>query len=269
MPESLMARVLNGKYFLSKEFLEVNVSPTASYTWKSILGARDVIAKGVCRVIGNGRSTNIWRDPWVPALPLSRIQNRGAELNAGSPQQVQEIISNGQWNLDQIECVLNPWEVQSIKRIPLPIHNLDDSWMWKYDKKGRFSVRSAYFIELREKRAIVPTTSKCGREGKWRRLWDASIPPKVKIFGWKAIHSGLPVMKNLVRRGIKSEDKCPRCGTEEESIIHMVLRCDEAKRVWYMSPLRVDVDKVASQHFGDWVEDLTKRNLAEDWWNMF
>ena len=46
-------------------------SPNASFTWKSILEVRDVISKGVCRVIGNGSSTNIWRDPWVPDLPLS------------------------------------------------------------------------------------------------------------------------------------------------------------------------------------------------------
>lgn len=47
MPQSLMSLVLRGKYFLSRNFKEVKVSPNANFTWKSILSSRDLILKGV------------------------------------------------------------------------------------------------------------------------------------------------------------------------------------------------------------------------------
>lgn len=59
MPHSLMARVLKGKYFPSIAFLEASINPNASYTWKSILSVKDVLLKGVCRVIRDGRKTSI------------------------------------------------------------------------------------------------------------------------------------------------------------------------------------------------------------------
>lgn len=41
MPDTLVARVLKSKYFPSTHFLKATANPVASYTWKSILSAKD------------------------------------------------------------------------------------------------------------------------------------------------------------------------------------------------------------------------------------
>ena len=71
--ESLMARVLKGKYYPKCSFWEAKPSHNMSYTWRSILGARDVVEKGARRIIGNGTHINIWGDPWVTTLPKGRV----------------------------------------------------------------------------------------------------------------------------------------------------------------------------------------------------
>ncbi|XP_057250139.1 uncharacterized mitochondrial protein AtMg00310-like [Beta vulgaris subsp. vulgaris] len=56
-PNSLMTRVLKNKYFPKSTFLEAKVSPSMSFTCRSIFEARHVIEKGMCRVIGDGKDT--------------------------------------------------------------------------------------------------------------------------------------------------------------------------------------------------------------------
>lgn len=120
-----------------------------------------------------------------------------------------------------------------------------------------------------DKRAKIPATSRSEKDSRWSRLWDSSIPPKVKMFGWKAIHNGLSVMENMAKRGLGVDVICPKCRSVEETILHMLLKCEDARRVWYLSPLRVDVENVLCRKFGEWVEDLAKCNLEDDWWNLF
>ena len=67
--ESLMAKTLKGKYFPSSSFWEAKEVPNMSYSWRLILGVKDVLAKGARNIIGNGENTNIWHDPWVSGLP--------------------------------------------------------------------------------------------------------------------------------------------------------------------------------------------------------
>lgn len=37
----------------------------------------------------------------------------------------------------------------------------------------------------------------------WRQLWHLKIQPKIKMFGWKALHNGIAVNVNLAKRGLK------------------------------------------------------------------
>ena len=46
-PNSLIARVLKVKYFLSCSIWEATANNTSSYTWKSIMWGRNLVTKGV------------------------------------------------------------------------------------------------------------------------------------------------------------------------------------------------------------------------------
>jgi hypothetical protein len=60
-PESLCARVLKGKYYHSKDFMTATKKKNACS-----LEGRKVLRMGCIKCIGDGQSTNIWKDQWIP-----------------------------------------------------------------------------------------------------------------------------------------------------------------------------------------------------------
>ena len=269
MPGSLMAKVLKGKYFPTKNFFEVGNNPNASFTWKSIISVKNVVKKGVCRVLGNGKNTCIWQDPWVPNLENSVVVRREVDGNENPPYYVNDLIVGGRWNEEMMSRYFQPWEIQAIKKIPIPLHDMEDTWMWKHTLTGMFSVRSAYFIEMTEARKQHPSSSSHDSTPVWKWLWSGISPPKVKMFGWKAAHNGLPVRTNLARRGMQVDQICPRCGEDAETIEHMLLFCEVSQKVWYLSPLRLEVSKEYRGKFREWVETVGENKKEKEWWSLF
>ncbi|XP_048494508.1 uncharacterized protein LOC125494760 [Beta vulgaris subsp. vulgaris] len=269
MSESLMARVLKGKYFPSRNLLEANINSNASFTWRSICSAKDVLLKGVCKVIGNGNDTCIWTDPWVPSIENSRIPHREGVMTGHEPYFVSDLFTAGSWKEDILRSHFNPWEVQAIKKIPLPMHDMVDSWMWKHTTSGLFTVKSAYYMELIEERKKKPTLSSCANRQVWQRLWSSKIQPRVKMFGWKVAHNGVLVRLNLVKKGMKLDQICPRCGEADESLEHMLMFCEGSRRVWYLSPLRLDVSTVRGGRVRDWVAFLESNKKEDECWALF
>ena len=66
----------------------------------------------------------------------------------------------------------------------------------------------------------------------WKKLWHLSIPPKVRIFAWRICLNALPTLVNLQSKGVVNCDICPACGKEPETISHVFVNCEVAKRVW-------------------------------------
>lgn len=72
-------------------------SPVASYTWRSILLSRSLLAKGLRVIIGDGRNTNILSDPWVPSLPNFHVLHKGDKPDA-APSMVCQLVTDEGWN---------------------------------------------------------------------------------------------------------------------------------------------------------------------------
>ena len=71
-PSSLNHKVLKAKYFAESNFMEAQLGHKPSYTWRSLMAAKEVIGKGLRWNIGNGRKVNIWADKWAQFLTLSK-----------------------------------------------------------------------------------------------------------------------------------------------------------------------------------------------------
>ena len=65
-PCSLAAQVLKEKYFPGGSFLTAKKGHNSSFTWQSFLAARPLLREGMVSRIGNGKSTEIWKDKWLP-----------------------------------------------------------------------------------------------------------------------------------------------------------------------------------------------------------
>lgn len=117
-PESLCARVLKGKYFPNCDFMSATRKKNASHTWRAILAGRKVLQMGCIRRIGDGTTTNILRDQWLPGSiglkPLCRregaIAERDSELQ--SPDGLD-------WDDEALNRNLLPLDAELAKRIPI------------------------------------------------------------------------------------------------------------------------------------------------------
>ena len=64
--DSLCHRVFKARFFPDCSILDAKDSSSRSYAWKSIIGARDVIRKGMVWHIGTGETVRIKEDGWLP-----------------------------------------------------------------------------------------------------------------------------------------------------------------------------------------------------------
>jgi hypothetical protein len=54
------------KVLSSNDFTTAHKKKNASHTWRATLAERVVLELGLIRRIGDGTSTNIWNDKWIP-----------------------------------------------------------------------------------------------------------------------------------------------------------------------------------------------------------
>ena len=117
---------------------------------------------------------------------------------------------------------------------------MEDILAWHFDSKGVFSVKSAYHTldEDRARNAVWQDGEGSTSAGhavtngfKWKKLWKLNCPPKVKHFFWRFALNSLPVRRNISRRGMEIDTKCPVCLRLDEDGGHYFLKCKFAKRV--------------------------------------
>ena len=65
-PSSLVHRVLKAMYFPESNFMEAQLGKRPSYTWRSLMAAREVLDRGLRWNIGNGQSVRICANRWLP-----------------------------------------------------------------------------------------------------------------------------------------------------------------------------------------------------------
>ncbi|KAK3205252.1 hypothetical protein Dsin_019298 [Dipteronia sinensis] len=66
----------------------------------------------------------------------------------------------------------------------------------------------------------------------WNSLWKLNIPPKVRIFIWRACLNTIPSLENLWKRKITDVPRCNRCDSLAESASHAIFGCKEARKIW-------------------------------------
>ena len=137
------------------------------------------------------------------------------------------------WKVNVVKSLFLPFEVRTILNIPLN-HNLPEDQIIRVgNKKGEFTVKSAYYIAVGVLDTMDESESSSGdpRSPLWKKLWHLNILSKMRIFAWKMCMNALPTLMNLQRRGINLCEIYPTCGKKPESILYALVRCEVAKRV--------------------------------------
>lgn len=96
--------------------------------------------------------------------------------------------TNSGWNERKLRHLMNARDCEKIWSIPISYRSVDDKLMWRFDKKGMYSVKSAY----RVMRSETFSGRNKERVQMWRKLWCLNIPEKAKHVSWRCFIGYMP-----------------------------------------------------------------------------
>ena len=102
--------------------------------------------------------------------------------------------------------------------------DVEDDIVWKHSMDGIYSVSTAYKAQF-----LGLTLSHMDF-----MVWKAWAPPKVKFFTWLALQGRIWTADRLERRGWADCGLCPLCKREQETAVHLFVRCRYSTRLWNM-----------------------------------
>ena len=195
--DTLLFRVFSAKYFPNGNILDAPIHPKCSYTWKSILQAREVIQNGAIWRVGNGQLIDIWNHRWLSETLPGLVMSPRPDANL---DKVSDLLLHNprQWNLDLIDKVFYPCEANVIKGIYVSEDNIEDKLIWPLTPSDDYSVKSAYqMLSSATLTSKASSSSSEGFKGVWKGIWRIRAPNRVRHFMWRAVKDSLPTKMNL------------------------------------------------------------------------
>ncbi|GAU37584.1 hypothetical protein TSUD_395560 [Trifolium subterraneum] len=124
------------------------------------------------------------------------------------------------------------------------ISTADDSWFWKHDPIGQYSVKSAFLAVSRATTDDVIFSVE--EERLLLKVWKTLALSKVTVFSWQLLQDKLPTRQNILQRDIigdASASTCVLCGLRSLSDAEKMLESGLAIRgcaltwlfMWYSS----------------------------------
>jgi hypothetical protein len=239
-PTSLSARIVKAVYFPNVDFLDAKLGTHPSQIWRAIIEGKESLSLGLIRRIGDGRTTKIWTQNWLPRDEMMRpIACRVTD----PPQLVSELIdaTSASWDKEKVQQCFVRVDNDIIFGMPLCTRPVSDFWAWNFDKRGIFTVRSAYrlLVEIKKRREAWldgrSSSSNDNADSKsWTRMWKVNVPSKIKVFLWRLAKQSLPTYDLLHHRNMSNTSSCSLCG-RIDSWRHSLIECPMARCVWALS----------------------------------
>ncbi|KAF7807429.1 uncharacterized protein G2W53_039590 [Senna tora] len=178
--------------------------------------------KSISRRIGDGQSTLVFKDNWIPNYPAREVLS--SSIRVCPNLLVFTLISSpGVWNREALSVFFPLNVANNILSIPLAREPKDDIWFWALTLNAV-----------------------------WKRIWKLQLPAKFKFFLWRMCREILPVCSNLVKRGVDLETCCPLCKDEEETVSHAILNCVQLRELWSSLPVPFVGESDADMSFIEW-----------------
>lgn len=178
-PDSLLARVLLGKYCKFQNFFQVSAPSSISHGWRSILCGRDLLLANTGKAIGNGKDTLIWDESWLSLDKPSRPM--GPPTHETKDWRVSELIigDSGEWNRELIGRLLL---IAATVILSIKPRKLGKTYtlVWLPTKDGDYSTKTGYYTGLAMKETSqpqLPPQHPCN----WNSdIWRGAFSPKLK-----------------------------------------------------------------------------------------
>ncbi len=252
-PDSLIHKLLKAKYFPHTSFLEASVPGGASFVWRSICEANVVLKAGLRWRVGTGSRINIWKDAWLPTPTTHRVLTPIRVLAESATVDCLIDLETMRWDGTLLDAIFLPRDKEIIQAIPLSKRRPVDRWIWTGMRRGNFTVRSAYHLQLSNLRSGEASSSDSGASQAvfWKTIWLADVTPKVKNFIWRACLDVLPTQTKLFDKGIVHSLSCRWCEEEVEIVSHVLWHCEFAQKMWGLSSINFPPECLQAQSFHD------------------
>jgi len=240
-PNSLVSRIFKARYFPSKSYLAATIGHNPSFVWRSILRARFIVREGARWKIGSGDSIPILDAPWLSNGECIDGNFEGAQLFHNYSVKSLLLDHCKSWNVPLLRQVFSDDVTSRILNTPLIEQVKNDRLIWKAEKNGHYSVRSAYRLCAEE----LVYVSHLRQPGDWQDIWRLKVPPKVKHLIWRMCCGCLPTRIHLQDKGVSCPTQCVSCTSEHEDLNHIFFECPFAIQVWNAAGLWFDVQHAA------------------------
>ncbi|XP_048623794.1 uncharacterized protein LOC125592583 [Brassica napus] len=235
-PDSLVARVLRGRYYRLSSPLRVSPVSSSSYVWTSISAARKLLLLGFRQKIHSGYEVKVWEDPWIPSNPARPAAPIAPVMNPN--MRVSDLIDQGlkDWDVGLLENYVHPEDIPLIRSLAISSTHRRDTFCWNFTRSGQYTVKSGYWVAhnllklTEEKEVLEPSITKLQAFA-----WKLKAPTKICHLMWQLLTGHVAVTRNLVRRNMRCDNYCPRCGEAEETVTHAIFECPPARQVWSLS----------------------------------
>jgi hypothetical protein len=229
--KSIWTTWIHANLLRGKSFWQVPLPSNPSWSWRKILQSQEWCRGWFINRIGNGHSTSLWFDYWLPggrrfidSYPLRTLTATGLSWEA----RVADIIKEGKWEFPRgVTALHGQWDSISFH----PKNCTDDYCEWKGHPSGNFSIKSAWDF-LREKRPV---------NNMHQLLWFKGHIPRQSFILWLAGLGRLRTMDRLHSAGIITNAACSFCGTHTESHEHLFFECQTSQTVWQTVNARANI----------------------------
>jgi hypothetical protein len=227
--------------------------------------SRGLFNASVSITIGSGVSTLFWEDPWIGGLTADTIApalmkhirpaaRRARTVAEGCLDHNWARDIRGELSVEAIRGYLNLWgAIQAVPRAD----GADDSFRWKWTADGSYSSKSAYLTLFHGTTALPGAAN----------VWNSFAPLKFKLHAWLALRRRCWTADRRRKRGLPTHILCPLCGTSEETLDHITLRCPFALAIWTGVVARLRLPNIVpseNAEIGEWWPAAVERFAVAD-----
>ena len=143
--DSLVAKVLRGRYYIMSSPLRTISVSSSSYVWTSISAARKLLLLGIRQKIHSGYEVKAWEDPWIPTTPARPAHPLAPVIHLN--MRVSNFINqeSKEWDVGLLENYVAPQDIPLIRILATISAHHRDIFCWNYTKNGHYTVKSGYW----------------------------------------------------------------------------------------------------------------------------
>ncbi|XP_056864246.1 uncharacterized protein LOC130511334 [Raphanus sativus] len=237
-PHSLLARVLKGRYYKHSNPITTGKANNPSFGWKSLMAAKQVLSDGLQRKIGTGAETYVWKDVWLPTNPPRPAIPRDGNTETGLMVHHLIDFERKEWNIVLVQELVAAVDVPRILSLKVSRTGRRDDYTWSHTNSGNYTVRSGYDVAVKQRKQgeneamMEPSITEIKK-----KIWKLKCPRKIKHFLWSAVSGYVASASKLKERHCGNDAVCQRCGTEQETINHIIFECPPAVQCWALSSI--------------------------------